>query len=104
MGHVCLYGEYEIYSTVTRLDMQQAVLSMPLELCQGIYAHTHSNMNAHWKLYLLSQKQKNNNCEDVFYNLPIKIMWPFRNAIAINNTTYMLSDKQFNPPTYLVGE
>jgi hypothetical protein len=25
MGHVWLYGQYEIYSTVTRLDMQQAV-------------------------------------------------------------------------------
>ena len=25
IGHVWLYGQYEIYSTVTRLDMQQAV-------------------------------------------------------------------------------
>jgi hypothetical protein len=35
---------------------------------------------------------------DVFYNLPIKIMWPFKNAIALNNTTCMLFDPQVNHP------
>jgi hypothetical protein len=44
---------------------------------------------------------------DVFYNLPIKIMWPFKNAIALNNTICMLSDPQVklvNHPTYQMGE
>ncbi len=41
---------------------------------------------------------------DVFYNLPIKIMWPFWNAIALDNTIYILSDKQVNHPAYQMGE
>ena len=40
----------------------------------------------------------------VFYNLPMKIMWPFRNAIALNNTIFMLADKEVNHPTYQIGE
>ena len=41
---------------------------------------------------------------DIFYNLPIKIMWPFKNATALNNTICMLSDPQVNHPTYQMGE
>ena len=41
---------------------------------------------------------------DIFYNLPIKIMCPFKNATALNNTICMLSDPQVNHPTYQMGE
>ena len=30
---------------------------------------------------------------DVFYNLPVKLMWPFKNATALHNTIYMETTK-----------
>ena len=31
-------------------------------------------------------------------------MWPFKNARALDNTIYMLAEKEVNHPTYQMGE
>ena len=42
--------------------------------------------------------------ENVFFNLPIKAMWPFNNAACLDNTIFILGDPQVNYPTFQQGQ
>jgi hypothetical protein len=42
--------------------------------------------------------------ENVFYNLPIKVMWPFKNAACLENTIFILGDPDVTYPTYQAGQ
>jgi hypothetical protein len=41
---------------------------------------------------------------NVFYNLPIKAMWPFNNAACLENTIFILGDTDVKYPTYNPGQ
>jgi hypothetical protein len=42
--------------------------------------------------------------ENVFYNLPIKVMWSFKNVACLENTIFILGDPDVNYPTYQGGQ